>query len=178
MSFEELQSKVKQAEQALEARERSAAADWRQFGVSWREAWTPGRIVLAGLASGFLAGKARGLQRAGSDGGIKLLLGIGSLLTAKSAEKSADVANQAAQTAGDTAEAARQTVQSAAAATPEASAPALAPMPVAVASAIDAGSTPATPQPTSSGPTAAVRGRRQWPRDSASPEDLRKHGRL
>ncbi|MDO5505917.1 MAG: hypothetical protein Q4F49_06470 [Pseudoxanthomonas suwonensis] len=118
MSFEELQSKVEQAEQALEARERSAAADWRQFTASWKEAWTPGRIVLAGLASGFLAGKSRGLQRAGGDGGLKLLLGMGSLLTAKSAESSADVARNAVRSAETTAEAARETVQAAAAAVP------------------------------------------------------------
>lgn len=108
MSFDALRNKVEQAEQALEASERSAAADWRQFGASWRQAWTPGRIVIAGLASGALFGTSRTLQDAGSSGGLKLLLGISSLLTAKSAESSAEVARSAVQSAEATAEVARE----------------------------------------------------------------------
>ena len=49
MGFDALIEKVRQAEIALEARERQAAADWRQTRTSWRAAWTPGRVVLAGL---------------------------------------------------------------------------------------------------------------------------------
>ena len=58
MSFESLIDKVRQAETALEASERQAGANWRQFKVSWKQAWTPGRIVSIGLVSGFLVGKA------------------------------------------------------------------------------------------------------------------------
>jgi hypothetical protein len=59
MSFDALLQKVKQAETALEAQERQAAADWRQFKASWRAAWTPGRIVVAGLVAGFLTGRVQ-----------------------------------------------------------------------------------------------------------------------
>jgi hypothetical protein len=60
MSFDALLQKVKQAETALEAQERQAAADWRQFKASWRAAWTPGRIVVAGLFAGGSAQAAAG----------------------------------------------------------------------------------------------------------------------
>jgi len=52
MSFESLIDKVRQAETALEASERQAGANWRQFKLSWKDAWTPGRIVSIGLVSG------------------------------------------------------------------------------------------------------------------------------
>ena len=48
MGFHELIEKVQQAETALEARERQAAADWRQTKATWRSMWTPGRIVIVG----------------------------------------------------------------------------------------------------------------------------------
>ena len=66
MGFHELIEKVQQAETALEARERQAAADWRQTKATWRSMWTPGRIVIAGLASGFIVGQARPARRLGT----------------------------------------------------------------------------------------------------------------
>ena len=57
MSFDKLLQKVEQAENVVEAQERRTAADWRQLKRSWKASWTPGRIMLAGLASGFLVGR-------------------------------------------------------------------------------------------------------------------------
>ena len=62
MGFHELIDKVKQAETALEAQERQAAADWRQFRPSWHALWRPGRIVLAGVAAGFMTGSTSPLR--------------------------------------------------------------------------------------------------------------------
>ena len=62
MSFDALISKVQQAEQALEASERRTSRQWQQVKDTWRESWTPGRIVIAGLASGFLVGRAKPLR--------------------------------------------------------------------------------------------------------------------
>ena len=56
MSFEALIDKVKQAEVALESHERHAAANGRAFADTWKALWTPGRIVVAGLASGAVIG--------------------------------------------------------------------------------------------------------------------------
>ena len=73
MSFDALIQKVKQAETALEAQERQTAADWRQLKASWRELWTPGRIVIAGLVSGFMVGRAEPFKRAAGGGALQLL---------------------------------------------------------------------------------------------------------
>lgn len=103
MSFEALIEKVKQAEAALEAQERQAAADWRQLKASWRQAWTPGRIVIAGLLSGYLAGRAEPLRRAGGGGVLNLLTALASLFAGGSAQAAAGDAEDAARNAQRTA---------------------------------------------------------------------------
>lgn len=103
MSFEALIEKVKQAETALEAQERQAAADWRQFKASWRQAWTPGRIVIAGLLSGYLTGRAEPLRRAGGGGVLNLITALAGLFAGGSAQAAAGEAEQAAKNAQQTA---------------------------------------------------------------------------
>lgn len=105
MNFEQLIAKVHQAEDALEARERELVADWRQLGASWRAGWTPGRIVIAGLASGFLAGRlkpGRVLTRGGS-GIMQLLSTLSGLIASGSAQAAAGEAGHAAESAEDAA---------------------------------------------------------------------------
>ena len=96
MSFEALKTKVQQAEQALEGSEREAVGQWRRMQSAWRSAWTPGRIVLAGLASGFLVGRARPLQLAGSGGVLQLVTALSGLLASGSAQVAAEQAGDAA----------------------------------------------------------------------------------
>ena len=50
MGFDALIVKVQQAEAALESRERHTVDQWQRLKDTWRDAWTPGRIVIAGLA--------------------------------------------------------------------------------------------------------------------------------
>lgn len=102
MSFEALQAKVARAEDALEARERQVAADFRVFGGCWRAVWSPPRVIGAGLAAGFLAGlaqpgravagmePARWLQLAGSVAGL-----AGTIQAAFAAREAKDAAEQA-----------------------------------------------------------------------------------
>lgn len=102
MSFEELQAKVARAENALEAHERRVAADVRVFGACWRQAWSPPRVIGAGLAAGFLAGwvrpgravagvePARWLQLAGSLAGM-----FGSIHAAFAASDAQEAADEA-----------------------------------------------------------------------------------
>lgn len=102
MSFEELQAKVARAEDTLEAQERRVAANLRVFGGCWREAWTPPRVIIAGLAAGFLAGwarparavagiePARWLQLAGSLAGL-----VGTVQAAFAASDAKDAAQDA-----------------------------------------------------------------------------------
>ena len=104
MSFEALVDKVHQAETALEAKERQAAADWRQLKASWLAGWTPGRIVIAGFISGFVVGKvepARHVARGG--GALQLLSTLAGLFAGGSAQAAAGEAEHAARTAEQTA---------------------------------------------------------------------------
>ncbi len=96
MGFEQLIHKVTQAEQALEASERSVAADWRQMKASWRQAWTPGRIVVAGLASGFLVGRAKPLSRASGSGVLQMVTALSGLIAGGSAQAAAEEAGDVA----------------------------------------------------------------------------------
>jgi hypothetical protein len=108
MSFNALLDKVKQAETALEAQERQTAADWRQLKASWRAGWTPGRIVIAGVVSGFVVGKIEPVKRAASGGGVlQLMSTLAGLFAGGSAQAAAGEASEAADTAQQTAAAAR-----------------------------------------------------------------------
>lgn len=97
MGFHELIDKVQQAEAALEARERQAAADWRQTKATWRALWTPGRILIAGVAAGFIVGEARPMKQLGAGRGLlQLATAISGLLASGSAHAAAQEAEQAA----------------------------------------------------------------------------------
>ena len=100
MSFDKLIAKVEQAEQALEARERAVGADWRQLKASWKEMWTPGRLIVAGLVSGFLVGRAEPIRSLARSGGLmQLATTLTSLLTSGIAKSAASEAEHAAASA-------------------------------------------------------------------------------
>ena len=104
MSFESLLEKVRQAETALEAKERQTGADWRQLKSSWRAAWTPGRIVSIGLVSGFLIGKAEPAKRmVRGSGALQMVSALAGLFAGGSAQAAAGEAEHAADTAQQTA---------------------------------------------------------------------------
>jgi hypothetical protein len=104
VSFEALVDKVRQAEVALEARERQAAADWRQVKATWRAAWTPWRIVVAGLASGFAVGAIEPAKKLARGGGVlQLASALAGLFAGGSAQAAAGEAEHAAKTAEQTA---------------------------------------------------------------------------
>jgi hypothetical protein len=100
MSFEALIDKVKQAETALEAHERQAAADAHQLLATWRAAWTPGRILLAGVGSGFAIGLLEpGKRFAGGRNALQMLTTVAGLFAGGSAQAAADKAEDAADAA-------------------------------------------------------------------------------
>ena len=102
MSFDQLITKVKQAEDALEAQERRVAADLRQLKASWRAGWTPGRIVIAGLVSGFFIGRAEPLKGVAKGGGaMQVITMLSGLFAGSSAQAAAGEAEHAAETAED-----------------------------------------------------------------------------
>lgn len=99
VGFEALIEKVRQAETALEAKERQTVAQYDRTRASWRAFWTPGRIVLAGLVSGFIAGRAEPLKRAAGGGTLQLISALGSLFAGGSAQAAAGEAQEAAHAA-------------------------------------------------------------------------------
>lgn len=112
MSFDALVQKVKQAEGALEAYERQGSADWRQFKSTWCAAWTPGRIMVVGLISGFAMGhvqpghalsKLGRLGAAGSSsmGAVRSVMNLVASLQATFAALTAQDAAKSAEDAAD-----------------------------------------------------------------------------
>ena len=106
MGFKQLITKVQQAEETLEAKERHAAAQWDVIKNEWRLAWTPGRIVTVGLATGFAVGRAQPVKAAAKSGQMmQMITMLSGLFAGGSAKVAADEAGQAAKTAENVAEA-------------------------------------------------------------------------
>lgn len=76
MNFDALQRRVRRAEAVVQVRSEETLQHWDQLNQSWRGAWTPGRIIIAGLAGGFVAGK---LEPGGAFSGARWLQMIGSV---------------------------------------------------------------------------------------------------
>ena len=89
MDFNAQLAKVECAEKALEVREQRTRMQWQQFKATWRAGWTPGRIVVAGLAAGFAAGRAKPLRLAGSGGVLDLLRALTPLFVGVQAAQAA-----------------------------------------------------------------------------------------
>lgn len=116
MNFEGLKRRVERAEQLVDGRIVQTTEHRASLGRRWREAWTPGRIVIAGLLGGVLVAKARPLRTLGAVSGtrwIQLATSLSGLVAslkaaqaAESAETAADGAEEAAEDAADTVEAA------------------------------------------------------------------------
>lgn len=96
MGFSHLKQKVDQAEKALEANERVVASDWRVFKQSWRDAWTPGRIIVAGLASGYVFGRIEPVSKSKASSILNMLTAVGGLFASGTATGAAKDAKNAA----------------------------------------------------------------------------------
>jgi hypothetical protein len=119
MGFKQLRSKVQQAEAALEAKERRVADEWRQLKGTWKAAWTPGRLIIAGLVSGFVVGRAEPLRAAARSGQVvQLVTMLSGLFAGGSAQAAAEEAQQAAQSAEGVADAVAANATPAPATTP------------------------------------------------------------
>lgn len=113
MNFERALRRVEKAEQLVEGRALQTQTHWQEFKSTWREAWTPGRIIVAGLVTGFLSGRSEPLR---AMTGAKWLQMVGSLSSlfasvtaataAGEASNAADEASDAADEAGDAADSA------------------------------------------------------------------------
>jgi len=118
VNFESIRRRVERSEQLVEGRALQTGEHARALKATWRESWTPTRIILAGLAAGFLAGRTnpgRALKQIGAGGRWIQLVGalsgllasLQSSVAAATADKASDHAEQAADEAGDAASAAQ-----------------------------------------------------------------------
>ena len=101
MRFEQLLQHVQRAEQRVELRVTHTQTQWATLKHAWREGWTPGRIVIAGLVSGFLAGRAEPLKAMTGARWMQMFSAVSSLLATAQAAAAAQQAEQAAHTAQD-----------------------------------------------------------------------------
>lgn len=104
MSFKGLLRRVDRAEQLLEGRRAQTRASWHTLSAAWREGWTPLRIVVVGLAAGFMAGRAEPLSTLSRIGGARWMQIIGtvsSMVASLQAAASAQQAHAAAEQDGN-----------------------------------------------------------------------------
>ena len=104
MKFGALQRRVKRCEQVVTVRLGETQDHWGTLSQVWRQGWSPLRIVVVGLAGGFIAGK---LEVPGKVNGARWLQMVGSvsnLFASAQAAFGAAMAAQAAASADDAAE--------------------------------------------------------------------------
>ena len=99
MRFEKLLQHVQRAEQRVELRANHAQLQWATLKQAWRAGWTPGRIVIAGLVSGFLAGRTEPLRAMNGARWMQMFTAVSSFLATAQAAAAAETAEQAADTA-------------------------------------------------------------------------------
>lgn len=105
--FERLQRRVHKREHLLEGRYEQALERKALLKARWQEAWTPGRIVVAGLVSGFLMGRAEPAKIAAKSSNLmQIITMLSGLFAGSSAQNAADQAGRAAGEAGQAADSA------------------------------------------------------------------------
>lgn len=107
MNFESLQRRVERAEQLVEGRALQTQNHWNQFKTNWRDAWTPGRIVIAGLVTGFLSGRAEPMRAMTGAKWLQMVGSLSSLFASVQAATAADEASTAADEASHAADSAQ-----------------------------------------------------------------------
>lgn len=95
MNLQALRARVQTAEHEVETQRARTVAECRKAVGVWRAGWTPGRIVIAGLAVGFASGRAQPLRLAGSSGVLALVRALAKLLEAGGSGKPATTSEPA-----------------------------------------------------------------------------------
>ncbi len=119
MKFGALQRRVKRCEQVVAVRMGETQDNWTVLSEVWRRGWSPLRIVVVGLAGGFVAGKLEVPGKVNGARWLQMIGSVSSLVASGQTALAAAVAAYAADTAddaADTAEAAADPVAPAAAA--------------------------------------------------------------
>ncbi len=118
MNFEALKRRVERAERLVDGRIEETVAHKTRLKHEWRRAWTPGRIIIAGLVGGFLIARANPLRTLGSVSTtrwVQLATSVSGLLASLKAAYAAETAEAAATEAEGAAETAEAVAENAAA---------------------------------------------------------------
>ncbi|WP_313928876.1 hypothetical protein [Pseudoxanthomonas sp.] len=99
MRFEQLQQHVTRAEKRVEVCGAQASLHWTILKASWREGWTPARIVIAGVVSGFLVGRAEPLRSLTGARWMQMFTAVSSFIATAQAATAAEQAEEAVDTA-------------------------------------------------------------------------------
>lgn len=118
MKFEALKRRVERSEALVEGRREQTRVRASAMKAEWRDAWTPGRIILAGLASGFAAGHVKTADAVRKLGGVsgsgllgmvtavsRLVFSVQATIAAVTAKDAAETADAATEEAKDAVEA-------------------------------------------------------------------------
>lgn len=124
MKFGALQRRVKRCEQVVTVRLVETQDHWSTLSQVWRQGWSPLRIVVVGLAGGFIAGK---LEVPGKVNGARWLQMVGSVSNLFASAQAAFATAMAAQAAATAEEADDASEQAQAAASASAARPAAQP---------------------------------------------------
>ncbi|MEG0184656.1 MAG: protein sip-5 [Stenotrophomonas sp.] len=111
MKFGALQRRVKRCEQVMAVRIGETQDNWTVLSQVWRQGWSPLRIVVVGLAGGFIAGKLEVPGKVNGARWLQMVGSVSSLFASAQAAFASVVAAQAAESADDAADQAEQAVQ-------------------------------------------------------------------
>lgn len=101
VTFEHLIGKVRHAEDALESHEHAMGEQNRRLKQAWKAAWTPGRVISAGLVTGFLVGRAEPLAKVGGARWMQMITTVSGMFASIQAAVAAGAAEDAAEDAED-----------------------------------------------------------------------------
>lgn len=104
MKFGALQRRVKRCEQVMAVRLGETQDHWNVLSQVWRKGWSPLRIVVVGLAGGFIAGKLEVPGKVNGARWLQMVGSVSSLFASAQAAFASVVAAQAAETADDAAD--------------------------------------------------------------------------
>ena len=124
MKFGALQRRGKRCEQGGTGRLVETQDHWSTLSQVWRQGWSPLRIVVVGLAGGFIAGKLEVPGKANGARWLQMVGSVSNLFASAQAAFATAMAAQAAATADDAAEEAGEASEQASAAASAAEAPA------------------------------------------------------
>ncbi len=109
MRFSALQQRVQRCEQVVAVRLAATNDNWSVLSQVWRRGWSPLRIVVVGVASGFVVGKLEVPGKVNAARWLQMVGSVSSLFASAQAAFASAMAAQAAETADEAADQADET---------------------------------------------------------------------